>query len=81
MTDDQPAQDKHELITFAQAAEWYGFTTSYLRALAAKGRLKAQKVGNIWLTTPAAVEEYIRSREKRGAFKEEIRIDDEENEG
>jgi len=35
-------------------AERYGFTTSYLRVLAAQERLKAQKVGNVWLTTPAA---------------------------
>jgi hypothetical protein len=76
MTNDQPTGDKQELITLAQAAERYGFTTSYLRILAAKKRLQAQKVGNIWLTTPAAVEEYIRSREKRGAFKEDIRIEE-----
>ena len=65
-------QDKHELISLAEAAERYGFITAYLRQLARKGRLKAKKVGRDWVTTWADVEEYIRSREKRGAYREDI---------
>ena len=72
MTNDQPAGDKHELISLAEAAKRYGFSTSYLRRLARKGRLNAKKVGRDWVTTPAEVEEYIRSREKRGASPEDI---------
>jgi excisionase family DNA binding protein len=68
----ETAYDKDELITLAQAAERYGFTHLYLRELARKGRMKAKKVGSIWLTSPADVEEFIRSRKRRGAYRDDI---------
>lgn len=71
MTDQKPP-DKDELITLAQSAERYGFTHLYLRELARKGRMKAKKVGSIWLTTPADVEKFIRSRKRRGAYRDDI---------
>ena len=66
----QKPPDKDELITLAQAAERYGFTHTYLRELAGKGRMRAKKVGSIWLTTPVDVEEFIRSRKRRGRYKD-----------
>jgi len=73
MTNDQPIEDKQELISLAEAARRYGFNRDYLSELARRGRLKAQKIGNMWVTTSAHVEEYIRSREKRGAYREDIK--------
>ena len=67
-------EDKERLISLAEASEMYGLSTSYLRELAIKGRLEAQKVGNMWVTTPAAVELYIRTRDKRGAYRDDITV-------
>lgn len=66
------ANDKNQLISLADAASIYGFSPDYLRNLAQKQRLKAQKIGGIWLTTRANVEDYIESRQKRGAYREDI---------
>ena len=68
--------DKQRLISLAEAAEIYGFNADYLRQLALKGRLSAQKVGKFWVTTPANVEEYIESRKKMGAFRDDITLED-----
>jgi excisionase family DNA binding protein len=64
--------DKTRPITLAEAAAMYGFNHSYLTELARKGRLKACKSGGTWLTTPADVETYIASRQKRGAYRDDI---------
>lgn len=66
--------DKTRLISLPEAAELYGFSPDYLRNLAQKGRLKAQKVAGAWITTPAHVEDYIQSRKKMGAFREDIQL-------
>lgn len=66
--------DKTRLISLPEAAELYGFNRRYLSAIARKGRLKAQKVGGVWLTTPLDVEEYIRSRAQRGAYRDDIQL-------
>lgn len=67
--------DKTRLISLPEAAELYGFHSEYLSNLVRKGRLKAQKVGKMWVTTPQSVEEFIRSRQKRGVFRTDIQID------
>ena len=64
--------DKTRLISMTEAAEIYGFSRRYLSALAKKGRLKATRIGRSWATTPADVEEYIRSREQKGAYRSDI---------
>jgi excisionase family DNA binding protein len=61
-----------QLITLKEAAEYSGFNRAYLAQLAKKGRLKATKYGNVWLTTKEAVDEYIQSRKKRGAYRSDI---------
>jgi len=71
MSDEQPL-DKTRPITLAEAAEIYGFNHRFLAELARKGRLKARKSGGVWLTTPADVEDYIASRQKRGAYRNDI---------
>jgi hypothetical protein len=69
------ADDKTRLISLAEASEIYGLSRVYLTQLAQKGRLKAQKIANAWVTTPLNVEEYIRSRQKRGAYRDDIQLD------
>lgn len=56
-------------MTLAQAAKAYGYSSDYLRRLAEKGRLKADKLGSQWLTTSDDVEAFLVSREKRGVYK------------
>ena len=68
-------EDKERLISLAEASEMYGFSHAYLRQLAKRGRLKAFKVARNWVTTPDDVEKYIRSRDKRGAYREDIQLD------
>ena len=68
-------EDKEQLISLAEASEMYGFSQVYLAELALKGRMKAEKVGSMWVTTPANVEAYIRSRKKRGMYREDITLD------
>jgi len=62
--------DKTRLISLPEAAELYGFNQRYFGNLARKGRLKAQKVGRFWVTTPQDVEDYIASRQKRGVYRD-----------
>jgi len=75
MVEENRKGDKGRLISLPEAAKLYGFNPVYLGELARKGRLQAQKVGTSWVTTPAAVEAYIRSRKKRGAFRRDIQPD------
>ncbi len=65
-------EDKTRLISLPEAADLYGFSHRYLGNLARKGRLKAQKVGDLWITTPQAVEDYLASRQKRGVYRDDI---------
>lgn len=64
--------DKNHLIALADAAQIYGFSSDYLRQLIHRKRLKAQKLGGVWLTTRADIEEYIEDRQKRGVYREDI---------
>jgi excisionase family DNA binding protein len=64
--------DDHELITISEAARRFGLSPQYLRDIARSGRLKARKMGRDWLTTPADVDAYIRSRTRKGAFRKDI---------
>jgi hypothetical protein len=75
MPDETRRKDKGRLISLPEAAKLYGFNADHLRHLAQKGRLAAQKVGDRWITTPADVETYIRSRKKRGTYRNDIQLD------
>lgn len=69
-------EDKNRLISLPEAAKLYGFHPEYMNQLARRGRLKAQKVGRAWVTTPADVEKYIASRQRRGAYRDDINPND-----
>lgn len=73
MTD---SNNKTRLISLPEAAELYGFNSNYLNELARKGRLRAHKIGDLWVTTPQDMENYISSRKKRGAYREDIQPPD-----
>jgi hypothetical protein len=75
MHQDNHQADKNRLISLPEAAELYGFNPDYLRTLAQKGKLKAQKIADRWITTPDDVENFIRSRQKRGAYRNDIQCD------
>ena len=51
-----------ELISLAEAAEYAGLEKSTLHNYARRGRLKAKRLGPIWVTTRAATDEYLASR-------------------
>ena len=51
-----------ELITLKEAAAYCGLSVDFLRELAGKRRLKAWKLGNMWVTTKAYVDDYLASR-------------------
>ena len=72
MDTDTDTTDKNRLISLPEAANLYGFSHSYLRTIAKKGRLKAQKVGTSWVTTPSDVENFISSRQERGVYRGDI---------
>lgn len=65
-------RDIDRLISLPEAAQMYGFNPRFLGELARKGRLKAQKIGHRWVTTPEDMEEYIRSRKRTGLFRGDI---------
>lgn len=75
MTFEPGDESDKRLLSLPEVAELYGFNAKYLAQLAKKGRLRAQKIGGIWLTTRQDVEAYIRSREKRGAYRDDIQAD------
>lgn len=52
-----------ELITLPQAAEYAGLTHDTLLNYVRRRRMKAKKMGPIWVTTQAAVDEYLASRD------------------
>lgn len=51
-----------ELMTLKEAAEYCGLSYAFLRELAGKGRLRAWKIANAWVTTRADVDAYLASR-------------------
>ncbi len=65
--------DPKAFITLIQAANRFGLSVSYLRNIAASGRLKAHKIGRDWVTTETDVREYLRSRTHTGTFRKDIR--------
>ena len=51
-----------ELITLSEAALISGLKQASLQVYAANGRLKARKLGSIWVTTRTNLHEYLTSR-------------------
>ena len=75
MSKKSSSDDQSRLISLPEAAAMYGFNAKYLAQLANRGRLAAKKIGGIWLTTPEDMDNYISSRQKRGAYRDDIQID------
>lgn len=59
----QPAEER--LISLHEAAQRSGLSTGFLRRLSRQGAISATKVGRDWITTWAAVAEYLADSEKR----------------
>ncbi|MCA9917706.1 MAG: helix-turn-helix domain-containing protein [Anaerolineales bacterium] len=74
MHDKTHKDDKSRLISLSEAAKQYGFSPDYLRNLAQKGRINAQKIGHIWTITPNDMEVYILSRKHMGAYRDDIQL-------
>jgi excisionase family DNA binding protein len=51
-----------ELISLQDAAKYAGLEKKTLHNYARSGRLRAKRLGPIWVTTRAAVDEYLQSR-------------------
>jgi excisionase family DNA binding protein len=51
-----------ELISLQQAAEYAGLSKNSLLVYVRNQRLKAKKIGSQWVTTYAAVDAYLHSR-------------------
>lgn len=52
-----------DLISLQEAAEYCGLTKGTLHAYAKSGRLRAKKIGRMWVTTRAAIDHYLESRD------------------
>ena len=64
MADDQTERDYLEdagkrLISLAEAAKRCGLSADHLRRLMERGAIRGQKIGRNWVTTEAAVREYL----------------------
>jgi hypothetical protein len=53
------------VISLAEAAALFGLSSGHLKHLAQKGRFRAWKIARNWVTTAAAVSEYVADVEKR----------------
>jgi len=51
-----------ELISLQDAAKYAGLARDSLQSYIRRGRLKARKIGSQWVTTHAAIDEYLQSR-------------------
>ena len=51
-----------DLISLQEAAQYAGLTKNTLHNYAKQGRLRAKKIGSFWVTTQAAIDEYLQSR-------------------
>lgn len=63
---DNEAVNVSELITLAKASEISGITQDSLRVFVRRGRIKAIKIGASWMTTSAALEEYLNTPRRKG---------------
>ena len=51
-----------DLIALQDAQEYSGLSRHSLSTYMRTGRLRAKKLGNVWVTTHAALDEYLASR-------------------
>jgi|GEM_PF-4878453 len=58
--------DSFKEISLEEAAKIAGVSARRLRGLAAEGKLEAKRYGKRWVTWPAALETYLRTRNPVG---------------
>ena len=61
----QEGLEPTQLVSISQAAKLTPYSTEYLSLLARKGRIKAVKIARDWLTTEAAVKQYLQEQERK----------------
>jgi excisionase family DNA binding protein len=54
-----------ELLSLQEAAQYAGLEKSTLHNYAKRGRLRAKRLGPIWVTTRAAIDAYLASRNQK----------------
>ena len=55
-----------KLISLARAAEISGFSTGYLRSLVSRKIIWGTKIGRNWVTTEAAIRDYLATDRRPG---------------
>lgn len=71
MPSQEEGSDRHppgleDLITLSEAAEISGLSPDHLRRIVREGALWGRKIGRNWVTTIAAVNEYLARDRKPG---------------
>ena len=59
------AEEIGALVPIGRIAKETPYSADFLRQLARSGKLRAYKLNRDWLTTPAAMLDYIRSQQRR----------------
>lgn len=62
----EPYRDSELFMAMSSAAEVIGVHTATARRMAARGDLRALRIGNEWITTVAWVEEFRKNRRRPG---------------
>lgn len=57
------------MLTIKQIAEIYGYSTSHVTKLVRGGKIKGQRVADIWLIDPQSAAEYAANPPKSGPHK------------
>lgn len=63
---EQPQDLAAKLITVTTAAQLSGLSTGFLRRLLRQGELPGVKLGKTWLTTEAAIRDYLAKDRRPG---------------
>jgi len=59
-------EDENRQITITEAAELFGFSTSWMRILLERGRVPGRKFGQTWTVNKETLERYLKERPPRG---------------
>lgn len=63
---ERPEDLAAKLITVTTAAQLSGLSTSFLRRMLRRGEIPGVKVGKTWLTTEAAIRDYLAKDRRPG---------------
>jgi hypothetical protein len=59
------AEEIGTLVSVSRIAKQTPYSPDFLRQLARNGKLRAYKLNRDWMTTPAAVIDYLKNQEQR----------------